>query len=187
MISILRQRWLPLAVFVFLIGSVALYFLLDPHIPEERQTAENLQPVMSFDHAILVGRRAGEPQWELRGSNMVTDNGDVVIETLDELLLLRSGGAPYRILSSSGRWNAQDGILVLPNATTIEEEDGFRTEAGSLVWQRDDGLTVLEGDVRMLQDRTLVSSGRASFQPDSGMFTMFGDVEITWTEGDDDL
>ncbi len=184
----LRQKWLPAMVLFFVVGSVVLFFALDAAIgPGEQSTDERRPPVITFEDAVLVGRRDGVPQWELRGSHMVTDNDDLVIGELHELLLLQTTGVPYRVLSTSGRWNAQDGVLVLPQATSIERDADLRVEAGSFRWRRSDGMTILEDGVRLFQNRTVVASRSAHFQPDSGWYTMFGSTEISWTEGDESL
>ncbi len=176
-----RFRWMVAAAAAALL-VFGVYIALQDTGPRPRDESVAGPPVV-FEGAVLVGRREGVPQWELHSHHMTSEDSQVLIDSLDRLLLLQQNGQPYQVTSSRGIWKADRGELVLPEETIVEGGNAWTAQSGALQWYRESGTTVLKDGVEIVQEDTVITAQKAEFDVDSGVLTMLGDVNISLREG----
>lgn len=135
------KRYVSIGVGVVLVVVVAVLFLGGNKQVE--QTAD--QPAVSLDETsiqfvrpVVVGMRDGERQWEIQTENMLDRSNDVLLTDIKNGVLYRDGEQYVSFVADEGVWQQQDDVLDLHGNVKVYRDKQLLLETDYLAW---DGRT----------------------------------------------
>lgn len=147
MINLSTKGKVFLALGVALVGVVLFFGLRALVEPEPPAVA--VPPSVQLVESRLVGRRAGQRQWEIVSRTVLQEGDLVTLSDLEEMVVFQDEEPYLRIDTPKAEWQRQTEVLKMYGPVVVEGKDDFRLESDFLIWDGRTGTLSSPGPVQI--------------------------------------
>ncbi len=142
----LKYRWLFL---VCLLAIGSMFWLYSGRQADSPLVVDQPQTGVSFADVKLIGRKLGQPQWEVVSQSMRDESERVLLDGLEQVTIIEDLQARYMIGADRGTWYRQSDNLELNDGVLLTQQDGFSIATERLIWYAEQERIEFLGETRV--------------------------------------